>query len=114
MGREPWDSLPLKVKLPHTKKTVLGMLLAVASNKALLESTTQVLMHNYSEQTNAQRIAVCCVFRLKALSSCYRPSLLSGGFFVCECNWNGGTAQSTAVAKARILMNAILVIHMIP
>ena len=47
--KQGWDLkagavVPMKVKLRHMEKTIVGLFLATASNKARLDSTTQVLM----------------------------------------------------------------------
>ena len=47
--------VPLKVKPCHMEKTIIGLLLASAANKARLDSTTQVLMDNYRELSDVQR-----------------------------------------------------------
>ena len=37
---KPGDVVPLKVKLPHMEKAIVGLPLATAANKARLDSTT--------------------------------------------------------------------------
>ena len=57
----------MKVKLHHIEKTIVGLFPATAASKALLDSTTQVLMGNLSELSDAQRLGLKCLLALKAL-----------------------------------------------
>ena len=41
--------VPMKVKLRHMEKNIVGLFLATAANKARLDSTTHVLMSNLAE-----------------------------------------------------------------
>ena len=96
-----WDMkvgvvVPLKVKLRHMQKTIVGLLLATAANKARLDSTTRILLHNYRDLTDLQRVGLRCLLGLKALLYC--PALLALGVLVPKCNWNGRTASSTTAA----------------
>ena len=72
--------MPLKVKLRHMEKTIVGLMLATAANKARLDSTTQVLMENYRELSDLQRVCLRWLLGLKALlySSC--PALFARVF----------------------------------
>ena len=76
--------MPMKVKLRHMEKTIVG-LLATAANKARLDSTTQVLMSNLAELSDAQRLGLKCLLALKALLYSYCPALLALGVLVREC-----------------------------
>ena len=106
--------VPLKVKLCHMETTIVGLLLATAANKAWLDSTTQVLLDNYRDLTDVQRVGVGCLPGLKAVLYCYCPALLALGVLVRECNWNGRTPSSTTAAKECIAMTIVLLMHMIP
>ena len=81
------------------EETIVGLFLAAASNKARLDSTTQVLMSNLAELCDAQRFGFKCLLALKALLYWYCPALVSLGVLVRECNWNGPSLHSTAPAK---------------
>ena len=59
--------VPMKVKLRHMEKTIVGLFLATAANKARLDSATQVLMGNLAELSDAQRLGLTCLLALKAL-----------------------------------------------
>ena len=104
--------VPVKVKPRHVEKTLIGLMLATAANKAPLDSTT--LMDNCREPSDVQRVGLECLLGLKAMlfSSC--PALLALGVLVRECNWNGRTASSTTVAKECIAMSTSLLMHIIP
>ena len=78
--------VPMKAKLRHMEKTIVGLFLATAANKARLDSTTQVLMSNLAELFDAQRVGLKCLLALKALLYSYRPALLALGVLVRECN----------------------------
>ena len=106
--------VPLKVKLRHMEKTFVGLLLATAANKARLDSTTQVLLDNYRDLTDVQRVGLRCLLGLKALLYSYCPALLALGVFVRECNWNGRTASSTTATKECIAMSTVLLMHITP
>ena len=71
--------VPMKVKLRHMEKTIVGLFLATAANKARLDSTTQVLMSNLVELSDAQRQGLRCLLALKALLYSYSPALLALG-----------------------------------
>ena len=98
--------VPLKVKLRHMAKTIVGLLLATAANKAQLDSMTQVLSDNYRDLTDVQRVGLKCLVGLKAVLYSYCPALLALGVVLRECNWNGRTASSTTAAKECIAMSA--------
>ena len=100
--------VPMKVKLRHMEKTIVGLFLATAANKARLDSTTQVLMSNLAELSDAQRLGLKCLLALKALLYSYCPALLALGVLVCECNWNGRSLHPSAAAKECIGMNNVL------
>ena len=51
--------VPTKLKLRHMEKTIVGLFLATAANKARLHSTTQL--------SDAQRLCLRCLLALKAL-----------------------------------------------
>ena len=106
--------VPLKLKLRHMDKTIVGLLLATAANKARLDGTTQVLLDNYRDLTDVQRVGLRCLLGLEALLYSYRPALLALGVLVGECNWNGRTASSTTAAKECIVMSIVLFMHIIP
>ena len=55
--------VPLKVM----GKTIVGLLLAIAANKARLDSTTQVLLDSYRDLSDVQRVGLRCHLGLKAL-----------------------------------------------
>ena len=78
--------VPMKVKLRHMEKTIVGLFLATAANKARLDSTTQVLMSNFADLSDAQRVGLKCLLALKALLFSYCPALLALGVLVRECN----------------------------
>ena len=106
--------VPLKVKLRHMEKTVVGLLLATAANKARLDSTTPVLWDNYRDLTYVQRVGLRCPLGLKALLYSYCPALLALGVLVRECNWNRRITSSTTAAKECIAMSPVLLMHVIP
>ena len=89
----------MKVELRHMEKTIVGLFLATAANKARLDSTTQVLMSDLAELSDAQRLGLRRLLALKALLYSYCPALLALGVIVRECNWNGRSLHSTAAAK---------------
>ena len=76
--------VPMKVKLRHMEKTIVGLFLAEAANKARLDSTTQVLMSNLAELSDAQRLGLKCLLALKALLYFYCQALLALGVLVRE------------------------------
>ena len=78
--------MPMKVKLRHMEKTIVGFFQATAANKAPLNSTAQFLMSNLAEFSDAQRLGLKCLLALKALLYSYCPTLLALGVFVRECN----------------------------
>ena len=80
------DVVPMKVKLRHMEKTIAGLFLATAANKARLDSTTHVLMSNLAELSDAQRLGLKCLLALKALLYSYCPALLALRVLVRECN----------------------------
>ena len=100
--------MPLKVKLRHIDKTIVGPLHAIAANKARLDSTTHVLMDNYRDLSDVQRVGLRCLLGLKALLYAYCPALLAPGVLVGECNWNGRTASSTTVAMSTVVLMHII------
>ena len=106
--------VPMKVKLRHMEKTIVGSLLATAANRARLESTTQVLMSNLAELSAAQRVGLRCLLALKALLFSYSPALLALGVLVRECNWKGWSVHSTSAAKECIGMSTVLMMNVIP
>ena len=53
--------VPMKVKLCQMEKTIVGLFLATAANKARLDSTTQVLMSNLAKSSGAQSIGLRCL-----------------------------------------------------
>ena len=53
--------VPMKVQLRHMEKTIFGLFLAIAANKARLDSTTQVCMSNFAELSDAQRLGLRCL-----------------------------------------------------
>ena len=105
--------LPLKLKLHHIEKTIVGVLLATAANKARLDSTAQVLLDSY-RAAGVQRVGLRCVLGLKALLYSYCPAFLALGILGPECNWNGQIASSTTVAKECIAMSTVQLMHIIP
>ena len=106
--------VPMKVKLRHMEKTVVGLFLATAANKARLDSSTQVLVGNPPELSDAQRLGLEFVLALKALLYSYCPALPALGVFVRECNWNGCSLNSCAAAKECIGMSTVLMMNIIP
>ena len=104
----------MKVKLRHMEKTIVGLFLATAANKARLDSTTQALMSNLAELSDAQRLGLKCLLALKALLYSYCPALLALGVLVRECNWNGRSLNSSAAAKECIGMSTVLMMNIIP
>ena len=86
--------VPMKVKLRHMEKTIVGLFLATAANKAPLDRTTQVLMSNLAELSDAQRLGLRCLLALKALLYSYCPALLALGVLVRECSWNRRSLHS--------------------
>ena len=106
--------MPMKVKLRHMEKTIVGLFLATAANKARLDSTTQVRMSNLAELSDAQRLGLKCLLALKALLYSYCPALLAVGVLVRECNWNGRSLHSSAAAKECIGMSTVLMMNIIP
>ena len=65
---EGWDMkagvvVPMKFQLRHMEKTIVGLFLATAANKARLDSTTQVLRSNLAELSDAQ-LGVRCLLAL--------------------------------------------------
>ena len=103
--------MPMKVKLRHMEKTIVGLFLATSANEARLNSTTQVLMSNLAELSNAQSLGLKCVLALKALLYPYCPALLALGVLVRECNWNGRSLHSSAAAKECIGMSTVLMMN---
>ena len=104
----------MKVKLRHIEKTIVGLFVAIAANKARLDSTTQVLMGDLAELSDVQRLGLKCLLALKALLySCF-PALLALGVLVRECNWNGRSLNSSAPAKECIGMSTVLMMNIIP
>ena len=106
--------VPMKVKLRHMEKTMVGLFLATAANKARLDSTTQVLMGNLAELFDAQRLGLKCLLALKALLYSYCPALLALGVLVRQCNPNGRSLNSSAAAKECIGMSIVLMMNIIP
>ena len=106
--------VPMKVKLRHMEKTIVGLFLATGANKAGLDSTTQVLMSNLAELCDAQRLRLRCLLALKALLYSYCPTLLALGVLVREFNWKGHSLHSTAAAKECIGISNVLMMNIIP
>ena len=106
--------VPMKLKMRHMEKTIVGLFLATAANKARLGSTTHVLMSNLVGLSDAQSLGLRCLLALKALLYSYRPALLALGVLVRECNWNGRSLHSTAAAKECIGMSTVLMMNIIP
>ena len=106
--------VPMKVKLRHMEKTIVGLFLATATTKARLDSTTQVLMGNLAELSDFQRLGLKCMLPLKALLYSYCPALLALGVLVRECNWNGRSLNSSAATKECIGMSTVLMMNIIP
>ena len=104
----------MKLKLRHMEKTIVVLFLATAANKARLDSTTQVLMSNLAELSDAQRLGLRCLLALKALLYSYCPTLLALGVLVRECNWKGRSLHSSAAAKECIGISAVLMMNIIP
>ena len=101
---QAWDLkagavVPMKVKLRHMDKTIVGLCMATAANKARLDSTTQVLMSNLAELSDAQRLGLRCLLALQALLYSYCLALLALGVLVRDCNWKGCYVRSAAAAK---------------
>ena len=114
-----WDSkggavVPMKIKLRHMEKTIVGLFLATTANKARVDSTTQVRMGNLAELSDAQRLGLKCLLALKALLYSYCPALLALGVLVRESNWNGRSQNSSAVAKECIGMSTVWMMDIIP
>ena len=105
--------VPMKVKLHHMEKTIVGLFLATTANKARLDSTTQVLMSNLAELSDAQRLGLKCMLALKALLYSYCLALLALGVLVRECNWNGRSLHSSAAAKDCIGRSTVLMMNII-
>ena len=106
--------MPMKVKPRHMEKTIVGLFLATAANKARLDSTTQVLMSNLAELSDAQRLGLRCLLPLKALLYSCCPTLLALGVLVRECNWKGRSLHSSAAANECIGQATVLMINIIP
>ena len=106
--------VPMKVKLRHMEKTIVGLFLATAADKARLDSTTQVLMSNLGEVSDAQRLGLKCLLAPKALLYSYCPPLLALGVLVRECNWNGRSLHSSAAANESMGMTIVLMMNIIP
>ena len=106
--------VPMKVKLRHMEETIVGLFLATTANKPRLDSTTQVLMSNLAELSDAQRLGLKCLLASKAPLYWYNPALLALGVLVRECNWNGRSLNSSAAAKECIGMSAVLMMNIIP
>ena len=106
--------VPMKVKLRHMEKTIVGLFLATAANKARLDSTTQVLMGNSAELSDAQRLGLKCLLALKALLYSYCPAPLALGVLVRECTRNGRSLNFSAAAKECIGMRTVLMMNIIP
>ena len=118
-NEQVWDLkagavVPMKVKLRHMEKTIVGLLLATAANKARIDSTTQVLMGNLAELFDVQRLGLKCLLAPKALLYSYCTALLALGVLVRECNWNGHSLISSAAAKECIGMSTILMMNITP
>ena len=96
------------------EKTIVGLLLATATNEARLDSTTQVLLDNYRDLTDVHTVGLKCLLGLKALLYSYCPALLALGVLVRECNWNGRIASSNTDAKECIATSTVLLMHIIP
>ena len=105
--------VPMKVKLRHMEKTIVGLFVATASNKARLDSTTQVLGSNLAELSDAQRLGLRCLLALKALLYPYCSALLALGVLVRECNWNGRSLRSTAAAKECVGMSTVFIMNIV-
>ena len=117
--QQGWDLkvgavVPMKVKVRHMEKTIVGLFPATAANKARLDSTTQVLMGNLAELSGVQRLGLKCLFALKAMLYSCCPALLALGVLVRECNWNGRSLNSSAAAKECIGMSTVLMMNIIP
>ena len=107
---EGWDPkagvvVPLKVKLHHMDQRIVRLLLATVANKARLDSTSYVLLDNYRDPSDVQRVGLTCLLGLKAVLYSYRRAVLALGGVVRECNWNGRTASFTTAAKECIAMS---------
>ena len=114
-----WDlkagvAVPMKVILRHMEKTIVGLFLATAANKARLDITSQVLMSNLAELSNAQRLVLRCLLALKTLLYSYCPALLGLGVLVRGCNWNGPSLHSTAAANECTGMSTVFMMNIIP
>ena len=106
--------MPMKVKLRHMEKTNVGLFLATTANKARLDSTTQVLISNLAELSDAQRLGLRCLLALKARLYSYCLALLALGVLMRECNWKARSRHSTATAKECIGMSTVLMMNIIP
>ena len=106
--------MPMKVKPRHMENPIVGLFLATAAHKARLDGTTQVLLSNLAELSNAQRHGLRCLLAVKALLYSYCPALLALGVPVRECNWKGRSLHSTAAAKECIGMSTVLIMNIIP
>ena len=106
--------VPMKVKLRHMEKTIVGLFLATAANKARLDNTTLVLVSNLAELSDAQRLGLKRLVAPEALLYSYCPALLALGVLVRECNWNGRSLHSNAAAKECIGMSIVLMMNIIP
>ena len=104
----------MKVKLRHMEKTIVGLFLATAANKARLDSIAQVLLGSLAELYDAQRLGLKCLLALKALLYLCRPALLALGGLVRECNWTGRSLNSSAAPKECIGMSTTLMMNIIP
>ena len=118
-SEQGWDLksgavVPMKVKLRHMEKTIVGLFPATDANKARLDSTTQVLMGNLAELSDVQRLGLKWLLAPKALLHSYCPALLALGVLVRECNRNGRSLNSSAVAKECIGMITVLMMNIIP
>ena len=106
--------MPMKVKLRHMEKTIVGFNMATSPNKARLDSTTHVHMSNFAELSDAQRLGLKYMLALKALLYSYCPALLALGVLVRECNSNRRSPNSSAAAKECIGMSTVLMMNIIP
>ena len=108
------DVVPLKMKLRYMEKKIVGLLLATAANKARLDSKTQVLMDNYRDLFDVQRLGLRCLLGLKGLLHSYCPALLALGVLVRDCRWNGRRASSSTAALDCITISTVLLMLIIP
>ena len=106
--------LPRKVKVIHMKKTLLGLMLAILSDRGRLDERVIALLSSQRDLTPIQRKGLCMLLALKALLYTYCPAALSIGTLVRECNWEGrGGAVSSIVPKQALETCLLLMLNIL-